>query len=114
MSTHDSPYPPIADYAMIGDCHCTALVSRAGSVDWCCMPRLDDDSCFGRLLDWRQGGYCQIVPGHGDYVSSRRYLGETMILETRFCTPEGEALLLDFFTVDVDPLVNPRYDLVRI
>lgn len=114
MSTHESPYPPIADYAMIGDCQCTALVSRAGSVDWCCMPRLDDDSCFGRLLDWEQGGFCKIAPEGGDYTSSRRYLPETMILETRFCTADGEALLLDFFTVDIDPLVNPRYDLVRI
>src|ERR1700760_3994136 len=56
------PYPPISDYALIGDCHTAALISRAGSVDWCCLPRFDSDSCFGRLLDWKQGGQFIITP----------------------------------------------------
>ncbi len=55
-------YPPIGDYAVIGDCHSAALVSRAAAVDWCCLPRFDSASVFGRLLDWERGGYCQIEP----------------------------------------------------
>ena len=53
-----NPYPPISDYAYIADCHSAALVSKSGSIDWCCMPRIDSGSCFGRILDWKNGGYC--------------------------------------------------------
>jgi len=105
-------YPPIADYALISDCHCSALISRHGSVDWCCMPRFDDDTCFGRLLDWDRGGYCAIAPAGEGWTSTRRYLPGTMILETRYETPQGEAVLTDFFAMDTPD--NPRYDLVRI
>jgi GH15 family glucan-1,4-alpha-glucosidase len=55
----NSPYPPISNYGYIADCHSSALVSTSGSIDWCCMPRLDSGSCFGRLLDcftMRRGG----------------------------------------------------------
>ena len=48
-------YPDIAEYAFIADSNSTALVSRAGSIDWCCIQRIDSGSCFGRLLDWDQG-----------------------------------------------------------
>ena len=65
------PYPPIEDYALISDCHGTALVSRSGSVDWCCMPRMDADSCFGRLLDWEVGGYCAITPSAEAFNATR-------------------------------------------
>lgn len=109
-----TPYPPIGDYAMLSDCHCAALVSRSGSVDWCCMPRIDDDSLFGRLLDWNKGGYCAITPTDPDYETSRRYIPGTMVLETRFKTAQGEALLYDFFAMDADPIADPRYDHVRI
>lgn len=109
-----SPYPPIADYAMISDCHCIALISRAGSVDWCCMPRIDDDSLFGRMLDWNKGGFCAISPVEAGYESTRRYLPGTMVLETRFRTLHGEAVLYDFFAMDDDVLRHPRYDHVRI
>ena len=49
--TMSKAVPPIADYALIGDCHSAALISSDGSIDWCCMPRFDSGSCFGRLLD---------------------------------------------------------------
>jgi GH15 family glucan-1,4-alpha-glucosidase len=77
-------YPTIADYALIADSNSTALVSRSGSIDWCCIQRLDAGSCFGRLLDWEKGGFCAIAPKGGAGISSRRYLEGTLVLETTF------------------------------
>lgn len=114
MNHWQGSYPPIADYAFISDCHCTALVSRTGSVDWCCMPRVDSDSCFGRLLDWKEGGYCAISPTDANHVVTRRYLPDTMILETRFRTAEGEILLYDYFAISNDVNGQMRHDHVRI
>ena len=75
-------YPPIGDYAFLGDCHTGALVSSAGSVDWLCLPRLDSGSYFGRLLDQERGGWCAITPADPAPSSSRRYLDGTLVLET--------------------------------
>jgi GH15 family glucan-1,4-alpha-glucosidase len=109
----DDRYPPIGDYAMISDCRCAALISRRGSVDWCCMPRFDDDSCFGRLLDWDRGGYCSLQPIGDELASSRQYLPQTMILATRFKTAAAEAVLYDFFAMDEDG-GQPCFDQIRI
>ena len=93
-------YPPIASYALIGDCHAAALVSRTGGIDWCCLPRFDSGSCFGRLLDREHGGHCTIAPiDAGESAATRRYLGETLVLETTFRTAAGEARLIDCFTM---------------
>ena len=39
-----SPYPPIADYAFLSDCHTGALVAPDGTIDWLCVPRFDAPS----------------------------------------------------------------------
>jgi pentatricopeptide repeat protein len=93
-------YPPIGDYALLGDCRSAALVSRAGSIDWCCMPRLDHGSCFGRILGWDRGGYCAITAAHTDVHISRQYVDGTLVLETRFAGSSGEARMWDCFAVD--------------
>jgi GH15 family glucan-1,4-alpha-glucosidase len=90
----DPRYPPIGDYGFIADGHAVALVSRAGSIDWCCVPRVDSRSCFGRLLDWENGGYCRIAPT-GPCRVSRRYVPDTLVLETTFETDTGTARLID-------------------
>ncbi len=106
-------YPPIAHYALIGDCHTAALVSRTGSIDWCCMPRFDSDSCFGRLLDWKRGGNFQIRPTQRARTS-RAYLGDSLILATTFTTRTGTARVIDFYAMRRGGRQRPRRELVRI
>jgi len=109
----DRTYPPIGDYAYISDCHSSALVSRAGSIDWCCMPRIDSASCFGRLLDWEKGGYCRIFPV-GECTVARRYLERTLVLETTFASDRGEMRLLDFFPMREGGRHHPYRQILRI
>ena len=90
-----SSYPPLAAYGLIGDRRSAALVSAQGSIDWCCLPRFDSGSAFGRLLDWERGGRFAIeAPGA---ECEQRYREGTLVLETLLRGEDGEARLLDFF-----------------
>src|SRR5579871_2654963 len=86
----------IEDYALIGDCETAALVGRDGSIDWLCWPRFDSEACFAALLGTHEHGHWRISPQHPEARISRRYRPRTLILETRFETPEGAATLIDF------------------
>ena len=99
----------IEDYAMIGDCESAALVSRGGSIDWLCWPRFDSDACFAALLGTRDNGRWLIAPTDPAARVTRRYRGDTLILETRFETAEGAATLIDFM-----PLRDAHCNLVRV
>jgi hypothetical protein len=87
---------PIADYALLSDCRSAALVSRSGSVDWWCVPRFDGPSVFARLLDEEAGHWSIRVPGA---TTERRYLDQTMALETTFRSATGTAVLVDAMAV---------------
>jgi GH15 family glucan-1,4-alpha-glucosidase len=91
-------YHPIADYGLIGDMHSCALISKSGSIDWACLPSFDSPSVFGRILDWRKGGYYQISPREVTSVT-RQYLPLTNVLETTFITHTGVAKLTNFMPV---------------
>lgn len=88
----------IEDYALIGDCETAALVARNGSIDWLCWPRFDSDACFAALLGTEENGHWQICAVDGDAVVSRRYRGDSCILETRFETASGAAVVVDFMS----------------
>ena len=64
-------YLPLGAYSLIGDCRSAALVGHDGSIDWLCLPRFDDPSIFGRILDAERGGYWQIAPRGPYQVESR-------------------------------------------
>lgn len=88
---------PIADYALLSDCRSAALVSRTGSIDWLCFPRFDAPSVFARLLDDQAGHWS--IHAVGASETHRRYIDTTMVLETRFTTPTGVAVLVDAMAI---------------
>lgn len=101
-SRESVPYPPLRDYALIGDGHGAALVCRDGSIDWCCLGRFDAAPVFTRLLDAERGGYFALAsaaPARG----RRRYLRDTAILATRFADAGGRAMVVDFMPMGCRP-----------
>jgi GH15 family glucan-1,4-alpha-glucosidase len=93
-----TPFPPIADYAFLSDCHTGALVAPDGSIEWMCLPRFDSPSVFGSLLD-RRGGAFRVGPYGVVVPLSVRYLPGTMILETTWMTPSGWIVVCDGLTI---------------
>jgi GH15 family glucan-1,4-alpha-glucosidase len=86
----------IEDYAIIGNCETAALVGRDGSIDWICLPRFDSGACFSALLGLPEHGRWLIAPVDADAKVTRRYRGDTLILETTFETETGSVCLTDF------------------
>src|SRR5829696_4005979 len=86
-------FTPIADYGLLADCNSSALVDRAGSIDWLCLPRYDSDAVFARLLD-PEAGHWSIRPA-GSSTATRRYLPGTLVIETVFTTDAGQVRLTD-------------------
>jgi GH15 family glucan-1,4-alpha-glucosidase len=100
---------PIEDYGLIGDLHTAALVSRAGDVDWVCFPRFDSAACFAALLGDEENGHWTVAPQVGGDATSRRYRGESLVLEHEWVTPDGTVRVIDFM-----PPRDDLPDLVRI
>ena len=101
----------IEDYALIGDCQSAALVARDGSIDWLCWPRFDSGACLAAILGTPDNGRWRIAPRAEKVRTTRRYRGETLILETDFETDEGAVRLTDFMPLDGH---NETSDVVRI
>ncbi len=97
----------IEDYALLGDCHGAALVSRDGSIDWLCMPRFDSGACFAALIGDEDNGHWAIRP-RGTFAVRRRYLPGTMVLETEFRTATGVCRVIDCLVVE-----DPHPTLIR-
>jgi GH15 family glucan-1,4-alpha-glucosidase len=98
----------IEEYALIGDLQTAALVSRDGSIDWCCFPRFDSGACFAALLGGPEHGRWTVAPARPMKVT-RRYRSDTLILETVFESDAGSVRVIDFM-----PPRGRAPDIVRI
>jgi GH15 family glucan-1,4-alpha-glucosidase len=101
--------PHIEDFGLIGDLQTAALVSREGSIDWCCFPRFDSGACFSAMLGTPDNGRWLIAPAREPRSIERRYRHDTLILETTFETEEGSVRVIDFM-----PPREKTPDIVRI
>lgn len=99
----------IEDYGLIGDLHTAALVGRDGSIDWLCLPRFDSPACFAALLGDEDAGFWRIAPASGGMCTSRRYRGDSLVLETEWQTPDGVVRVIDAM-----PPRGAAADVVRI
>ncbi len=89
---------PLEDYALIGDTFTAALVGRNGSIDWLCLPRFDSGACFSALLGDESHGRWLLAPSQAPHRTTRRYKGDTMVLETDHVTGSGAVRVTDFMT----------------
>jgi GH15 family glucan-1,4-alpha-glucosidase len=99
----------IEDYALIGDTQTVALVSREGSIDWLCLPRFDSPACFARLLGDEENGAWSIAPVGARQCRSRRYVGESLVLESTWDMESGSVRVTDYM-----PPRDRAVDVVRI
>jgi len=111
-----SPFPPIADYAFLSNCHTGALVAADGGIGWLCIPRFDSPSAFGSLLD-RGAGYFRLAPFGITHPSARHYEPGTNVLVTTWKTPSGWIVVRDALTMgpreredEITPHTRPPAD----
>jgi GH15 family glucan-1,4-alpha-glucosidase len=105
-----SPFPAIADYGFLSNCHTGALVAPDGSIDWLCVPRFDSPSVFGSLLD-RQAGSFRFGPFGINHPTARSYEPGTNVLVTTWKSPSGWILVNEALTIgprDRDDKITPH------
>ncbi|HEY8463482.1 MAG TPA: glycoside hydrolase family 15 protein [Bacillota bacterium] len=83
------------NYGVIGNCNSAALISKNGTIEWCCLPDFDSPFVFGKLLDRKKGGEFSIDVD-ATYHISQRYLPRTNILETVFDNGLNAFKVIDF------------------
>ena len=111
-----SPFPPIANYAFLSNCHTGALVAPDGAIDWLCVPSFDSPSVFGTLLD-RGAGSFRLGPFGINHPAAIAYEPGTNSLMTTWKTPTGWILIRDALTMgprhgedEITPHTRPPAD----
>ena len=93
-----SPFPPIADYAFLSNCHTGALVAPGRRDRLAVRAVFDSPSVFASLLD-RQAGFFRLGPFGINHPSSREYEPGTNVLVTTWKTPSGWIAVRDALTM---------------
>src|SRR5689334_16845470 len=99
----------LEEYAVLGNTRSAAVVGADGSIDWLCVPRFDSGACFAALLGTPDNGRWLVAPAGEVKSTRRRYLDDTLVLETEHETAEGVVAVTDFM-----PLRGVAPDIVRI
>lgn len=106
----------IQDHGIIGDSRSAALISRNGSLDWLCWPRFDSPAIFAGLLDSERGGHWRIAPA-SPCRTTRGYIRDTNVLQTRFECTAGTAILTDLMPVASEEFKRtvpyPKHEITR-
>lgn len=109
--------PDLSDHTLIGNSRSAALVSKTGSIDWCCLPEFHSPAIFAALLDEQRGGFFSIRPAN-IFQSAQRYLPDTNVAETSFETDQGRVRVTDAFVAltetEKTQHLFPDHEILRI
>lgn len=87
-------FAPLRCYAVLGDMRRAALVVADGAIDWLALPAMDAPRLCAALLDPAAGGSIDLTPTV-PFDVSRRYVDDTLVLQTTFRTSEGTVRVTD-------------------
>jgi GH15 family glucan-1,4-alpha-glucosidase len=83
------------DYGVIGNCKSAALISKEGTIEWCCLPSFNSPAVFAKILDRERGGEFGFVTS-AEYSVSQTYLPKTNVLSTVFANGPDSFEVIDF------------------
>lgn len=83
------------NYAIIGNCRSSALISQTGSIDWCCLPKFNSSSVFAKILDEKKGGSFEFKVDDS-YKIKQSYIRTTNIVSTMFDNGSDAFEVIDF------------------
>ena len=104
-------WAPIQNYGALSNGRTIALVATDGQIDWWPLPTMDAPPAFTALLDPVCGGHLELRPDD-PFEVTRRYTGDSQVLETTFHTKHGSVKVTDALTLGASGRL-PWSELVR-
>jgi GH15 family glucan-1,4-alpha-glucosidase len=99
MASRLDGWAAIEDYGALSNGRTIALVATDGQIDWWPLPRMDTPPVFNAILDPQEGGYLELRPDDDAFTTTRRYVGDSQVLETTFHTEQGNVKVTDALTL---------------